>query len=521
MLSREWRKLAAGVVLVVLASLASGVSRAEGTPVSRFEVSDYEVIGNNPLAADDTQSLLSPHTGKDRAVADLLTAAKALETAIRAQGYAFHRVILPPQTLSGGVVRLVVVAFRLGSLDVPTDEYFSEANLLGSLPAVQPGETLNLQDVSAALRFANRHSFKDVDLIFRQSPNPRQVDARLQASTHDPQNFYLTLNNSGSEETGRSRLMLLYQHANFFDRDHELMASFTTSPENVSDVMQFALSYSVPLYDWGARLEGFAIYSDTDSGRVADFDITGAGTLYGLTYAHSLGAEEGYYHELRLGITDKRFDNDVRFEGVQLATDVRSLPLGLQYALESESDRGNWQISLQWNLNLPWGSHNDQLSYSANRAGAERDWQAWRSHGRLEQALGERWLLRGRFNAQYSSEALIAGEQIGLGGAHSVRGYEERELAGDSGYTLALELWWPNLIGQLSAYGFADYGSLRLNDTQPGEHAGDSLASVGIGMDWRGLPGFSTTADLAYALQDGEQTDKGDLGLHLELIYRF
>ena len=47
----------------------------------------------------------------------------------------------------------------------------------------------------------------------------------------------------------------------------------------------------------------------------------------------------------------------------------------------------------------------------------------------------------------YSPDLLISGEQFGLGGAHSIRGFEERELSADKGIQASLEIYALPLAG--------------------------------------------------------------------------
>lgn len=512
------QRLLALFLVVLLSSLCALTAAAADE--FRFHVERIVVQGDNPFTDQRTATLLAPFAQREHSVKTLLETAQTLESTLRSAGYGFHRVILPPQTLNSGEVRLEVVAFRLGGIEVEPNDNFNAANLRASLPPLAVGETVNINELRRALYFANRHPFKDVDVLFRQGEKEREVEARIAARTRDPRNVYLMLNNTGTKETGRSRLTALYQDTNLWSQDHEVLASFTTSPENVSDVLQFGLNYAWPIYAWRGRLEGFAFYSNVDSGRVADFDIAGAGTVWGLTYSQNLPGTQHYGHDLKLGVTDKLFDNDVRFQGIQLVPDVRSRPLGLQYAGEYMRDGTEIRFNLQWNHNLSGGSHNRQADYSASRAGAPQNWQALRFYGRLEQSLAKRFLLRARLNAQYSTDPLIAGEQIGLGGVYSIRGYEERELAGDSGYTATLELWWPGLWKGLSPYAFIDWGERDLEEPAKGEEGRKRLASLGLGADWRDGKPLSVTVDLAYALDTAVQTDRGDLRIDLNLIYR-
>jgi hemolysin activation/secretion protein len=81
-------------------------------------VSRFEVGGTNPLDADETGTILKPYLGEHRSLATLEAAAVALENTMRERGFAFHRVIVPAQRPEGGVVRLEVLHFSLGAVNV-------------------------------------------------------------------------------------------------------------------------------------------------------------------------------------------------------------------------------------------------------------------------------------------------------------------------------------------------------------------------------------------------------------------
>jgi len=85
--------------------------------------------------------------------------------------------------------------------------------------------------------------------------------------------------------------------------------------------------------------------------------------------------------------------------------------------------------------------------------------------------------VQGRFTVagQYTWMPLIPGEQFGMGGQGSLRGFGEREFADDIGLAGSLELYSPNILtfinvpkSQLKALAFYDAGYLERNKPQPG-----------------------------------------------------
>ena len=94
-------------------------------------------------------------------------------------------------------------------------------------------------------------------------------------------------------------------------------------------------------------------------------------------------------------------------------------------------------------------------------------------------------------NAQYTTDSLVPGEQFGLGGPDSVRGYLVREVAGDRGWQGQFELYTPDVATRFKMpdsyrmrfLAFYDYGQFRDNDPpRTPLLTADSIYSVGLGM---------------------------------------
>ena len=96
--------------------------------------------------------------------------------------------------------------------------------------------------------------------------------------------------------------------------------------------------------------------------------------------------------------------------------------------------------------------------------------------------------LWGSLSGQESNDPLVSSEQIGLGGADSVRGYLEAETLGDYGVFVQSELRSPDVKKYIGGpvttwrfHVFADAGVVGLRDPTQGQRTSSSLSSVGIG----------------------------------------
>ena len=254
-------------MLLCLGALSSQVF-SEEIPVIHFNVTAFIVEGENPLTKAETDEVLKPFLGEQAGVEGLHAAASALEVALVKAGHSFHRVALPPQTLEAGQVRLTVVVFKLANIDVNGNKFFSNENILRSLPGLQSGTVPRTKELSKELVLANEHVAKEITIRIKQSKVPDSVDAVLEVQDHKPWSFFGVLNNIGTEETGQYRLSLGYQHSNLLDLDDTLTLSYTTSPDHAPDVKQYGASYRLPLYFLSGSVGIYYSRSDVNSGQV-------------------------------------------------------------------------------------------------------------------------------------------------------------------------------------------------------------------------------------------------------------
>ncbi|MBL8385351.1 MAG: ShlB/FhaC/HecB family hemolysin secretion/activation protein [Burkholderiales bacterium] len=513
----------AGALAAPLAATAQG---PRAVPEAALTVRSFAVRGDNPLGAAATAAVLAPFVGERVDIDRLEAAAQALEAAIRARGFAFHRVSVPPQTPADGVVALAVVRFVLGEVGITGNRHFDAANVRASLPALVPGAAVQAQAVARQIAIANENPSKRTSLTMRAGARADTVDAEIKVEDSDPQQVYVALNNTGRRETGMLRATAVYQHNNLFGRDHGLTASFTTSPDHLDDVRQYGVNYVVPLYALGGSVAAFYTRSDVNSGRIADFfDVRGRGEFAGLRYTHTLFKVGAYAHKLTAGIESHHFRNDVTTSlapGQPLGTDVGSRPLSLRYQGSWDVTAGSAGFFVEYLRNLDGGSGNAQAAYSANRAGASRSWESWRFGVDASRVLSRDWMLAARLRGQAAPRELIPGEQFGLGGVASVRGFRERETAGDSGYALSLELWAPSVAGGVRPFVFVDAGARRLRNPPPGQAGFDALSSVGVGMRWQWQKRLEVSLDLAGVVNGAAGgTTRGSSRLHFGVVYRF
>jgi hemolysin activation/secretion protein len=523
---RHARQIAAS--LLVLAVSSAFAAPGDAAPI-RFDISRFDIVGNTLLTPAQADAAVAPFVGKQRNFGDVQRALEALEALYHERGYKVVTVRLPEQELNQGVVRLNVVQATVGRILVNGNVHVDQANVLRSLPTVAVGQTPNINAVSANLRLANENPARKIKLNLQDGASDDQIDVALAVTDEKPWKLMLNVDNTGTDATGKTHAGVVLQHANLWGRDHVGSFQYTTTVEKPSKVSVYGLGYHIPLYALGDAVDLYASYSNIDSGSVSagvfNLAVSGKGAVYGMRYNHALARQGERDASLVFGLDLKDFRNSVLFAGQNIGNDITVHPLSIAYQSNRPISGGELGQSLTLVQNIPGGDRGGSDDFLRNRAGAKAAYTLLRFGMSLSHLFGEQWQGRALINGQYTRDALVPGEQFGIGGSTSVRGMDERVLATDSGVGLNLELYTPNLCPshpswQCRALGFVDAASGRRNKSLAGEVSSTSANSTGLGLRVDMGSSASLQVDYGHVLHAGAATgDRNKLHVRMGFAY--
>jgi hemolysin activation/secretion protein len=481
------------------------------------------------LDAVAVDAALAPHVGPGRRFADVEAARQALLSAYAKRGYTTVQVVLPEQEITGGVVRLEVQERRIGAVTILGTKHHDDQNVRRSVPGLREGEVPNTVELADSLRLANENPSKQTYLLFKASTQPDVVDAVLRLEDDKTRKAFISVDNTGDAATGQTRLAAGFQHANLGNRDHIATLQYITSPEQLGDVAIFGAGYRVPLSALGDALDFYAGYSDVNSGTIEGlFNVSGQGAIFGARYTHNFSKRTAYEHKVSAGIDYRAYTNNIDFQGEPIGADITVHPISLTYSGQWQGQADQTGFYLTAAHNLPGGDNGEDADFAAVRTGADAAYALARAGGRVARTLPRSWQLRAALDSQLTDEPLVPGEQFGLGGHDSVRGFAERIITGDRGYRASLEVYTPDLgnkTGLDKAHfrmlGFVEGGYTERLQPLPGEEAEIGIASAGMGLRFGIDQDLSVRLDYGHVLDGGGDKEPGEGRLHASVAYIF
>jgi hemolysin activation/secretion protein len=500
-------------------------------------VKRFDVQGNSSLSQTQIDTVLKPFLGGVDNLAALQSAAVALQTAYYKAGHLITQVVLPTQEINDGSVILKVIEGRISDVVVSGNQRLNRDTIVNSLPLLQPGQTIDLHDLNAALQLANENPSRRLAVNFRPDKNVGDIIANVRVQEADAQKYTVSLNDTGNDSTGNYRLSLAWQNTNVLQKDHVATLQYTLAPDDLSAVSIIGGGYRIPFYRQGLLLDLVAAYSNVSSGNVptpsGTLDFSGKGLVLGGQLTRLLPSVLKLQHRATASLYQRQYRNDCNLNNNPggcggAGVDYTTQPLAIGYSGKWSEPGRQINFNLSGSINLPGGPNGGKTDFAAARAGADNRYLIWRMGADLNQQLPNDWSLRGAIEGQQASEPLVSGEQFGLGGADSIRGFGERALTGDRGWRGTLELYAPDLGGKTSVAGlalrpliFLESGRLTRLNPQVGDRPNESVTSAGLGVRIGYDGKLSAQLDWGRLLDGGGNINDGDSRFHFSLGYVF
>lgn len=490
-----------------------------------------EVVGNTVLSDAELGAVTAPFENRLLSSDDLQELRLRLSRLYVERGYVNSGARIPDQDVVEGVVRIEITEGRLTRLEIRGTERVRESYLRTRI-APDPEAPLNVLELQQRLQVLQQDDLVErLAATLRPGSAPGESVLEVELTEAQPYRLGIIFANDRPPAVGAEQLRFHFAHHNVTG----LGDSLVIEPALTQGLRDLSVAYALPLPDARTQLELF--YEDTDADVVEEpFDeLNVEGSLTSLGAGFRYWVSRRPEAELSLGL---RFD---RRRGRTTLLD-RPIPLSPGADDDGRTELDAIRFSQDW---LARGldrvvAARSLLTYglpgsSSARPDDEGDgsFVSWQGQLQWVQRLAENDAqLIARTAFQVASRALLPMEQFQIGGAQSVRGYQQSQLLRDNAITATLEYRVPlqRLLGrdaalsgswrgwQLALFGDIGHGVNRERRAATPH----TLASLGLGLVWDPSPGIHGELYWGYALRDrptGDDLQDDGINFSIQVFY--
>lgn len=456
-------------------------------------VSEFDFAGNTLVSKDALKESTRRFLNRPLSLRELRTASDAVQKLYRDAGW-MVRVVLPPQEIQNGRVRIEIVEARLGQIIRTGESTRVQASVIEGVlkQQLQPNEPIPQAGLERALMLLTDLPGISPAASFAQGAQPGQTDLVINLQDKPVVNGLVSLDNLGSSTTGTTRLLGTIN---------------VNSPSQIGDLLSVTglktegshyarIAYSLPVSHDGWRI---GLHATDVAYRVIGTASTLEGTArtQGLSTSYPLVRRQLQTLSLNGSWDDKSFRND---GGLVSDYGIRVGNLAL---IANAQD--NWAGG---------GVSNASVQLSSGKVSPNTGLLDQSTQGQFSKlliSLGRVQVLRPGLNLfatgqlQRANKTLDSSEKLFLGGAYGVRAYPGTEGAASEGESLSIELS-QRLQGGFSLNGFYDWAHARNPQSFEAELRSYNLRGYGVSATWQAAQRLQIKATAARRLGDAPQS---------------
>lgn len=460
-----------------------------GAEQVRFVLQGLQIDGVTAYSAEEISTLYADKIGSEVSLADVYGIAAEIQRFYRDDGYFLTRAILPPQAARDGRLRILVLEGYISDFHIQGDVGPVESRLRSYLDHLLQERPLRLATLERYLLLAKDLPGVTVNGVLR--PAPDEVGAAQLIVTAERKRFegLALVDNIGSTFTGEWEIAgsVSSNSATAYGEQITLTGLLSDPAEGISNdsenqkVLQLGGSFRPD--DKGTYVNLLASYGDSNpGGLISQFEFDSTKLLVSAVagYPYIRSRSRNVFGEIGFDYIDS--DTDV-FGGIKFSRDrLRVLHFS---GLTDFRDR--WRganfASLSLRQGLPIFGASESGDEFLSRADGNGDFTSIRAAYTRLQPLVDHFGVFATVEGQYAFNSVLSDEEFDVGGVRFGRGYDPKELSGDSGIGFTGEIQYTRpadteYLDRYQVFGFYDFG----NVWQRGIDASASLASAGAGV---------------------------------------
>lgn len=493
----------------------------------KFNLKRLEFEGASIYGAEELAPLYEASLGAKISLADIYGIASTLTNKYRNDGYILTQVVVPPQTIDGGAVKLRVVEGFINNIIIEGgEEDESSLNLIRKYAnGIELNKALNIADLERHLLIiGDLPGMEARSVLSPSSTTTGAADLKI-ILTRDLHEAYLGVDNYGSRYLGPVELTASGTLNSYFGNNERISLQFVGAPDPGTDAMgelelgYYAIGYEQPLpfFDIGTNLELFASYTDTQPGYdLKEFAVHGKSQYISAKVTHPFIRSRstnlsGYALVDAREVASKNNVQDTLHDHIRAARvggNFQTMDKFFGFGISS------FNMEVSHGLDI-FGA---TKRYSSNITRAQGDPRFMKLTGDAQrlQRLTPKINLFVAAKGQWSSAPLLSSEEFGVGGSSFGRGYDSSEIIGDDGVAAKAELQWndpydTDIFDNYQLFGFFDAGRTWDQDATSSSQKKDAITSTGFGIRAEFLNEIKADLTFALPLNRNVQT-QGDQG---------
>lgn len=457
-----------------------------------FHLSDVQFFGNTIIPAAELKPIVQTLINHDITLADVQKTAEQVEQYYRKKGFVACYVYIPEQKIHDGILTINIVEGKLGKMNF-SGNHWTSGKLLRRMFRTKDNEILTYDALRRDIIRINKHQDIQAKMILKPGEAPGTTDAQVQVKDSKPVHLSADLNNLGERNTGKYRWGTTLVDTNLLGDLDQLLLRY----EAGKGAWAVLTNYIVPInHDTGTRLGlGYSRTHVDVGGDFSSLNIQSNASTYSAFMLQPVIESEHFDATLKMGLDWKSIRSEV------LSTEsghdeLRILNTGIN--VEQQDKRGktfaNNEIGFGFSGFLGASSKVDS---SATRTGTGGQFFAYRGNIVRYQRITDDIIVSLASTIQATSNRLAPSEQLNLGGAYTVRGYQQGEYLSDYGGHTNAEIFFPayifpltwklpfakeSLRKQVQFVGFTDFGYGWIHHPVLGEVKSRTMIGAGAGL---------------------------------------
>ncbi len=495
-------------------------------------VKKFNIVGNLKVSTSEIEKVTKEYEGKEITISELKFIADKITEIYWNKGYVTSFAYIPAQKVIDGVVEIKIIEGKIGEIKVEGNRYYTDEFVKKHFDNVKAGTILNNRSLERSLLLLNDYPKLNahVNLLKGEKEGTTDILVNVEEKNY-PFNLNLLVNNFGSRYTGKIRTGFTFDFGNLTKNGDILSLTAIGNIENLNLMKYYKIGYTIPLGGTGAKVglswSNMNYQIDEELLPPPGIEVEGKSDIYSLTFSYPL-IRSRFQNLTIFGSLNHKDMYNYLFERTYINSHDKysTLEIGLNRDKLFKNSHLYWTGKLTFGLGTFLGGMSDDEYSGSSRPGlADGKWVKL-NFDLVDLFKIGRTQLIAKLSAQYSSDSLVTGEQMVLGGADSVRAYPTGEFLGDFGYLTSLELRMPFIPGESSINKYAnwaifvDHGGVFKNEILPGEEKHNLATGVGAGIRISASY-FHLRFDAAKRLGGQEPSDGGEWHYWIQALFNF